>query len=258
MGDALDEFRIEGINHNIDFLNAIMHNARFREGCLSTAFIAEEYPEGFHGRPLDDASARRFVAAALAMKLARTERASRISGALNGAHAPNGEYVATLRDRTFEIADAALEDGRLRASIGGDLYAAAIQWNPGDTLLRLTENSRTHMFQVMRGAGGYRIRHGGATIAVTVRSAESARLAALMPAKQSAGSSKALLSPMPGLVVSVNVREGQCVKAGEPLAVIEAMKMENVLTAERDATVKKIAASKGDSVAVDQVILEFA
>jgi len=258
MGEALDEFHIEGINHNIDFLSAIMHSERFREGRLSTAFIAEEYPDGFHGRPLDAGMARRFVAAALAIKLARTRRAGDISGTLNGTHQPNGDYSAAIGDTYFEIADAALTDGALNAVIDGNAYEAEVAWAPGEALLRLLENGQSHVFQVARLSGCYRLRHGGANVIVTLRSREAAELAALMPKKAAKDTSKTLLCPMPGLVVSVNVKEGQEVKAGEPLAVVEAMKMENVLTAGRDATVKKINARKGDSLALDDVIMEFA
>jgi propionyl-CoA carboxylase alpha chain len=258
MGEVLDEFRIDGINHNIDFLNAIMRSGRFREGRLSTAFIAEEYPDGFHGRALDDALARRFAVAALAMKLARTERASRISGALNGAHRPNGIYIASLGETAIDIADARLNGDKLRAKINGKDYEASVLWAPGDALLRLSEAGQTHVFQVARLSGCYRLRHGGANIIVALRNVAAAQMAALMPNKAAADSSKALRCPMPGLVVSVNVKEGQDVKTGEPLAVVEAMKMENVLTAERDAIVKKINVKKGDSLSLDDVIMEFA
>ncbi|HEY1960863.1 MAG TPA: biotin/lipoyl-containing protein, partial [Rhizomicrobium sp.] len=258
MGEALDQFRIEGINHNIDFLNAIMHTPRFQEGRLSTAFIAEEYPNGFHGRPLDGELGRRFAAAAVAVKLTRTARASAISGTLNGAHRPGGDFAVTVGERTFQVGDASLQSGWLVATIDGEPYSAAIRWQPGDALLHFSENERASVFQVTRLAGAYRLTHGGARVLATVRNAEAASLASLMPNRAAKGTSKALLCPMPGLVVSVNVKEGQEVKAGEPLAVVEAMKMENVLTAERDATVKCIKAKKGDSVALDQVILEFA
>jgi len=258
MAAALDEFGIAGIGNNIDFLNAIMHNARFRKGRLTTAFIAEEYPDGFRGRPLDVVLARRFVAAALAIKLERTERASRISGTLNGAHRPNGDYRARLGDTAFDIEGAKLLGGQLQAMLDNEPYTANVEWNPGDTLLTLSEDGKNYVFQVMRLTGAYGLRHGGANVAVSVRNREAARLTALMPDKRAAGASKALLSPMPGLVVSMNVKEGQEVKTGEPLAVVEAMKMENVLTAERDATIKRINRKKGDSVALDDVLIEFA
>ena len=258
MAYALDEFRIEGINHNIDFLNAIMRSERFREGRLSTAFIADEYPDGFHGRALDSDLARRFVAAALAIKLMRTARASDISGTLNGAHQSNGDYTGAIGDVEFEIADAALNGDALNAIIDGEAYDAEVAWAPGDALLRLLENGQAYLFQVARLSGCYRLRHGGANVVVSLRGKEAAELAALMPKKAAKDTSRTLLCPMPGLVVSVNVKEGQDVKAGEPLAVVEAMKMENVLTAERDAIVRKINAKKGDSLAVDDVIMEFA
>jgi propionyl-CoA carboxylase alpha chain len=258
LGEALDEFRIEGINHNVDFLAAIMHSDRFRSGRLSTAFIAEEYPNGFHGRPLDAALERRFIAAALVVKLTRTMRAGEISGALNGPHRVSRDCVATLGECSFPVSDAYVDAGRLFARIDGKPYAAATDWQLGQPIVHLREKEAEFAFQFSRAAGGYRLSHGGARALVSLRSPESAKLAELMLRKQAADTSKMLICPMPGLVVSVNVVEGQEVKSGEPLAVVEAMKMENVLTAERDGTVKKIKAKKGDSLALDDVILEFA
>jgi propionyl-CoA carboxylase alpha chain len=258
MASALDEFHIEGINHNIAFLDAIMHHPRFREGRLTTGFIAEEYPDGFHGRPLDEALIRRFVAAAVAAKLARTQRAGGISGTLNGAHAAADEYVVVLGDAKYDVSDARLDAGLLGARIAGRPYEANIDWRLGDPVMHIVEEGRGYAVQLARRRGGYELIHGGAHSLVTVRSRFAAELASLMPVKVAADTSKFLLCPMPGLVVSVNVAEGQEVKAGETLAVVEAMKMENVLTAERDGTIKKINAGKGDSLALDDVILEFA
>jgi propionyl-CoA carboxylase alpha subunit len=262
MAAALDEFAIAGISHNIAFLDAIMHNARFREGRLTTAFIAEEYPDGFHGRPLDAAITRRFIAAAVAKKLARTQRASEISGTLNGPHHAAAEFVATLADafgdKPFAVNDAQLNGGKLFLRIDGVPFSAETDWHPGQPLMHLHEKDGEYAIQIERVAGGYRLRQGGARASVAVRSPQAAGLAALMPKKKAADTSKFLLCPMPGLVVSVNVKEGQDVKAGESLAVVEAMKMENVLTAERDSKVKKINAKKGDSLGLDDVILEFA
>jgi propionyl-CoA carboxylase alpha chain len=258
MGEALDEFRIDGINHNVDFVNAIMHNARFREGRLSTAFIAEEYPDGFHGRPLDAELTRRFVAAALIVKLARTKRASEISGTLDGAHGASEELVVTIGNRSTTVSLATFHYGKLYAEIDGHAYIARSDWRPGESAIRLREGECEYTFQLARFAGGYRFTHGGTRVTISVRRPEAAVLADLMQHKAVKDTSNALRCPMPGLIVSVNVREGQDVKAGDPLAVVEAMKMENVLTAERDATVKKINAKNGDSVALDDVILEFA
>jgi propionyl-CoA carboxylase alpha chain len=258
MAEALDEFRIEGINHNIDFLDAIMHSPRFCGGRLSTSFIAEEFPNGFHGRPLDAELTRRFVAAALVIKLTRTKRASEITGTVNGPHIGPEELVADIGEQDIPVSLATFHYGKLYAEIDGKPCIARSDWTPGNPIVRLKEGDREYAFQFTRLPGCYRLHHAGARVTVAVRRPEAATLADLMRSKTVADTSKALLCPMPGLVVSINVKEGQDVKAGEPLAVVEAMKMENVLTAERDATVKKINAKKGDSLALDDVILEFA
>ncbi len=258
MAAALDEFRIEGIRHNIAFLSAIMHHPRFREGRITTAFIAEEYPDGFHGRPLDDTARRRFVAAAVAATLKRSERASQISSTLNGPHIAASDFVVTMNDENFAVADAYLAAGSLHLVIAGLAFDAVIDWQPGEALMRLSENGGLHIIQIVSAPGLWRLSQGGMQVTATVRSREAAALAALMPKKVAADTSKLLLCPMPGLVVSVNVETGQEVKAGETLAIVEAMKMENVLIAEHDVTVKKVNARKGDSLALDDVILEFA
>jgi propionyl-CoA carboxylase alpha chain len=229
MEKALDEFRIEGIRHNIAFLNAIMHHKRFREGRITTAFIAEEYPDGFHGRPLDDAAKRRFASAALVATMIRARRAG-------GPPYEDSDFVVTL-------------DGEHVPA-----RAVAAEWSPGDPLMRLDGFA----IQISPAPGGWSLAEGGMRTRAIVRTVRATELAALMPKKVAADTSKLLLCPMPGLVVSVNVETGQEVKAGETLAVVEAMKMENVLTAEQDVTVKKVNAKKGDSLALDDVIMEFA
>ena len=258
MAEALDEFRIQGINHNIAFLTAIMHHGRFRDGRLTTGFIAEEFPDGFLGRTMDDAERRRFAAAAVVAKLGRTARAGAISGRLNGSPPFPDRFVVTLGEDTLRVSDAYLTTGRLHATIDGTEYEAGVRWNPGDAVMYLTEKTGECAIQISRIAGGYRLSQGGIQMVVSARDPAAATLAALMPKKLPPDTSKMLLCPMPGLIVSVNVEVGQEVKAGEILAVVEAMKMENVLTAERDGTIKKIKAKKGDSLALDEVILEFA
>jgi propionyl-CoA carboxylase alpha chain len=255
---ALDEFRIDGISHNIPFLAAIMHSARFREGRLSTAFIAEEFPDGFHGRAIDGRRKRRFAAAAVAMRIIRAERASHVSGTLNGALAANDRWMVTLDGEEFVAESARLTDEQITLCLNGTGYNAQVDWDPAKPQLILAEGGRRHVFQVARERGGYRLSQGGSSLVAAVRRPEAAKLAALMPKKPAVDTSKFLLCPMPGLVVSVNVNVGQEVKPGDMLAVVEAMKMENVLCSERDGTVKAIKAQKGDSLAVDDVILEFA
>ena len=258
MAVALDRFRIEGIHHNIAFLTAIMHNKRFREGRLTTAFIAEEFPDGFHGQPLDNESRRSFVAAAVAARLVRTLRASGISGTMNGAHKVASEFVVALDGQDFNVTGANLAAGNLHLLINGKPFRAITEWQPGQPIMVLSTTSGDYTIQLTRVQGGYKLGQGGRTVTAVVRSPEAAALAALMPKKVAADTSKMLICPMPGLIVSVNVAVGQDVKAGETLAVVEAMKMENVLVAERDGTIKKINAAKGDSLALDDVILEFA
>ncbi len=258
MGEALDEFYIEGINHNIPFLAAIMHNERFRQGRLSTGFIAEEFPDGFHGRPVDETTLRRFAAIATAVKLVRTERASRVSGQLNGALVSSRSFVVALSEQEVEVRDASLKGEEFRAQIEGKEYSGRIVWRIGQKILRLEDEGGVAAIKVSREPGGYRLTHAGIEVTASVRVPAIARLARLMPQKAPPDTSKFLLCPMPGLVVSINVSEGSEVKAGETLAVVEAMKMENVLTAERDGIVKKINVGKGDSLALDDVILEFA
>jgi propionyl-CoA carboxylase alpha chain len=258
MAEALDEFRIEGIAHNIAFLDAIMHNERFRAGRLSTGFIAEEFPEGFHGRPLEAPRARRFVAAAVAARILRAERSSAISGTLDGPLARNDAFTVAIDGHEYTVSDATFHDSALHALINDEPYDAKIDWSVGKPLMTIAHDGAHHVIQLSRQRGGYLLSQGGTTVLVSVRRPDAAKLASLMPKKAAADSSRLLLCPMPGLVVSVNVSEGQEVKSGETLAVVEAMKMENVLNAERDGTIKAIRAKKGDSLAVDDVILEFA
>ena len=258
MAAALDRFEISGIAHNLPFLAAIMHNKRFREGRLTTGFIAEEYPGGFHGAPLTDAGRHRFVAAAVAAKLMRTERAARITGALNGALKPGEDFVVTLDGAQHAVTEAHLAVGSLHLLIDGVRLEGVVDWFPGRPLLTLKSGGSETVFQIAREAGGYRLSQGGRVLLAVVRSPEAARLAALMPVKPPPDTSRMLLCPMPGLVVALPVAEGQAVKAGEPLAVVEAMKMENVLSAERDVTVTKLLVKTGDNLARDDIIMEFA
>ena len=257
MADALDRFRIDGIHHNISFLSAIMHSPRFKEGRLTTGYIAEEYPEGFHGRSIDSALLRRFVGAALIAKLKRTQRASRISGSLNGPRDVLTRYSVALGDERIDVHDAVMNDENLSLTIDGEHYAASTDWRPGDPVMILQEGNAEHAIQLSRFAGGYRLAQGGAQVVLTVRTPDAASLAELMPKKAAADTSKMLLCPMPGLVVSINVAVDQDVKTGETLAIVEAMKMENVLVAERDGKIKKINVKRGDNLALDDVILEF-
>ena len=257
MKEALDAFHIRGLSHNIPFLAALMAKPRFAEGRLSTSFIAEEFPGGFSGADLPLADASTLVAVAAAIQRIVSEAEARIGGQLPGHGALPGEHWVVCRgDERHRVRVRRTAAGLL---VEGDAGAHEIEttWRPGQPLFRAAVDGRAAIWQVDREGVSFRLFHGGASTRFRVLTPTSAALFDLMPVKQAPDLSRFLLSPMPGLLVRVAVEEGQDVKAGEELAVIEAMKMENVLRAERDGRVAKIKAKPGDSLAVDQVILEF-
>jgi propionyl-CoA carboxylase alpha chain len=260
-GAALDGFAIDGIRHNIPFLSAVMAHPRWREGRLSTNFIAEEFGQGFEpARPTGEA-AHLLAAVAAAIDHRLNERKRGISGQMR-----DPRFVRFERDRVVLLDDAAypvlLEDGdgalAVRFAEGGHEHRVGSDWRPGDPVWRGTIDGRPIAVGAKPILNGFRLAHGGHAAEARVYTRREAELAALMPTKSSAGTGKQLLCPMPGLVKAIMVKPGEAVKAGEPLAVVEAMKMENVLRAERDAVIATIAAKEGDSLAVDAVILEFA
>ncbi|MEN2990191.1 acetyl/propionyl/methylcrotonyl-CoA carboxylase subunit alpha [Tistrella sp. BH-R2-4] len=257
MSDALDAYYIRGITHNIPFLTALIRHPRFLEGRLSTGFIAEEYPDGFHGAPLDAEARRALAAIAVMADLADRARQGNITGQMRGYvhHVPD-ELVVMLDDERVEV-KVVQHAPALVLDMGGKPVTLDCTWRLGDRLLTATVDDRTRVVQIERASSGWRLTHGGSALLARVYTRRGAEYAAMMPVKQAPDMSRFLLSPMPGLVLSVAVEVGQEVKAGEELAVIEAMKMENVLRAERDCTVKEIKAGAGSSVAADQVIIEF-
>ena len=261
MADALDEFVLEGIQHNIPFLSAVMGQDRFREGRLTTNYIAEEFPDGFEGGALSDLQKRELVSIAAFVNGLQRQRHRQISGRLTDeVDSVDGDWVVSLDGELFDISlelDGAEAEVAIRSS--DDFVPMTVEsvWLPGDKVLKGKVNGEPIIVQIARFTSGWKLDYRGAQTTVTVRRPRSAALAALMPEKVVADTSKYLLCPMPGLVVSIAVQDGQDVKAGETLAVVEAMKMENVLTAEKDAKVSKIVASPGDSLAVDDVIIEF-
>jgi propionyl-CoA carboxylase alpha chain len=253
MADALDAFAIRGVNHNIGFLAAIVRKARFLEGRLSTDFIPAEFPEGFHGAELPQDELDLLVTIA-AVAHARTVERDRY-----GVHIPSDWTVlvgpAPRLARPVEVvSDGA---GSVSVSLDGRIHTVKTAWQVGQVLFEGDVDGAPLTVQIDRKGITWRLHRAGAVIEMRVVTRAAGELAALMPVKAPPDMSRFLLSPMPGLLVSVAVKEGQSVKAGEELAVVEAMKMENVLRAERDGTVAKIAAEAGQSLSVDQVILEF-
>jgi propionyl-CoA carboxylase alpha chain len=260
--DALDAFTIEGFRHNISFLSALMQHPRWQAGKLSTAFLKEEFPDGFRPLAPEGEIARVLAAVAAAMDHVLGERKRRISGQASG-RVVKREHLRAVRLGDSEIALDIARDGetlvvRFVGADGEKPHLLVSGWKPGDPLWTGTIDGRPIAVQVRAVLNGFDLSHRGAEARAYVYTEREAAAARLMPAKKAADSGKAVRCPMPGLVVSIAVVEGQEVKAGETLAVVEAMKMENVLRAERDGVVQKIRAKQGDSLAVDAVILEFA
>ncbi|WP_375459775.1 acetyl-CoA carboxylase biotin carboxylase subunit [uncultured Enterovirga sp.] len=256
---ALDAFAIDGIRHNIPFLSALMAHPRWREGRLSTGFITEEFASGFSELAPTGAQARQVAAVAAAIDHLQNERKRGISGQMRPG------FVRFERDRVVALGPdrhpVTIDDGEagpVVAFADGERLAVSSAWRPGQPVWTGTVGAKVLTLQVRPIRNGVRLAHAGTAVEARVYTRREADLAGLMLEKVESGAGKALLCPMPGLVKAIQVKAGQVVKAGEPLAIVEAMKMENVLRAERDATIAKVVAKEGESLAVDAVILEFA
>ena len=260
MQAALDAYAIRGINHNIAFLTSVMTNERFRAGDLSTNFIAEEFPDGFQSSEVTEETLDILIAVAAILQHRRAAREATISGQMDGAPdfdaAKPADWVVML-GQAMHPRQVTPADGAYR--VGGGKAELLIETDArlGALVLPCFIDGRPGTLQADRRGPAIRLSHAGADIEALVLTPLAARLAARMPVKEPPDLSRFLLSPMPGLLMSLTVAEGQAVKAGEELAVVEAMKMENVLRAERDGKVAKIHAGPGESLAVDQAILEF-
>jgi len=255
---ALDAFEVEGIGHNLPFLSAVMDHPRFCEGNITTAFIAEEYPEGFDGVTLPEAQLRKVAAAAAAMFRVAEIRRARISGTMdNHERTVGSDWVVVAQGARFALTIEADREGSTVRFAEGDAHRVTSDWTPGHGLAHIRIDGEPLVLKVGKASNGFRIRTRGADMKVAVYTPRQAELAALMPEKLPPDTSKLLLCPMPGLIVNVQVEEGHEVQEGQALCTVEAMKMENILRAERKGIVKKINAGPGDSLAVDDVIMEF-
>ena len=258
MRDALDGFELEGIGHNLPFLSAVMDHPKFVSGDMTTAFIAEEYPNGFNGVTLEDAKLRQVAAAAAAMFRVAEIRRSRISGRMDNHERKVGsDWVVALGGTTHAVQISADRDGADVRFEDGSVLRVVSDWVPGQSLARLRVDDAGLVMKVDKITSGFRLRLRGADLKVNVWTPRQAELAALMPDKQPPDTSKLLLCPMPGMIVKIDVEPGQEVQDGQALCTVEAMKMENILRAERRGVVAKVNAAAGDSLAVDDVILEF-
>ena len=255
---ALDTFEIEGIGHNLPFLSAVMDHPKFISGDMTTAFIAEEYPDGFDGVRLDDTTQRRIAAATAAMYRVAEIRRTRVSGRLgNHERHVGADWVVELPGQKLPVKISADPDGATVTFDDGQEMRVTSDWTPGMPLAELIVDGEPLALKIGKITAGFHVRYRGASMDVTLRTPRQAELVAMMPEKVPPDTSKMLLCPMPGLIVSVAVEEGQEVQEGQALCTVEAMKMENILRAEKKGVVASIKAAQGDSLQVDEVIMEF-
>ena len=250
--EALDGFRIEGIGHNVDFLSALMQHPRFRAGELTTGFIAEEYPEGFQGAPAAPELLRGLAAVAAGMSFSEAARARLVSDQLGEPVPVACDWTVRIDGHSFHVT---LGEGH--AMVDDQRVEGRLEWEPGDRMASATANGDTIVMNVTRRLGGWLLGTRGARHILTVHPAHIAELSRHMLEKVPPDLSRFLICPMPGLLTRLDVGAGDHVEAGQPLAVVEAMKMENILRAEKAGMVKTVNARAGDSLAVDAVILEF-
>jgi propionyl-CoA carboxylase alpha chain len=257
MREALNAFVIRGVSSNIVFQSALLQHPRFASGRLTTAFIAEEYPQGFHAADVPHHAPDFLVAIAATVHRTYRERATKIDGQLPGYELKIGDDWVVMGDGRETTVNVKLVPGGCDVRVGAKTHTVRHEWRFGDIVLRGLFDGEPFCVQVERPGLKYRLTHMGKQVEFTILSRRAADLLHRMPAKKPPDMSRFLLSPMPGLLTEVAVRPGQEVKAGERLAVIEAMKMQNTLVAERDGKVEKLLAQPGESLAVDQAILSF-
>jgi propionyl-CoA carboxylase alpha chain len=255
---ALDTFEVEGIGHNLPFCSAVMDHPRFVSGNITTAFIAEEYPDGFQGATLDADTIARVAASAAAMNRVAEIRRTKITGTMDHHERRVGDdWVVTLQGVELAVKIAADHAGSTVSFADGTTRRVTSDWTPGQPLARLTVDNKPLVMKIAKISGGFRVRLRGADLKVHVRTPRQAELAKLMLEKLPPDTSKFLLCPMPGLVTKILVEAGDEVQEGQALATVEAMKMENILKAEKKGVVKSVRASAGASLKVDEVIIEF-
>ena len=255
---ALDSFEVEGIGHNLPFCAAVMDHPRFVAGTITTAFIAEEFPDGFQGTTLDPVTLRRVAAGLAAMNRVAEIRRTRITGTMdNHTRKVGDDWVVTLQADSFAVRIAADPQGSTVHFPDGSHHRVTSDWTPGQPLARLMVDGTPLVMKIAKIPSGFRVRLRGADLRAHVRTPRAAELALLMLEKTPPDTSRYLLCPMPGLVVSIAVAVGDEVQEGQALATVEAMKMENILRAERRGVVKTVNAKAGASLRVDDVIMEF-
>ena len=257
MRSALDRFLIRGVSHNISFLSALMVNPRFVAGDMSTNLIGDEYPEGFQPTDLSHQDPAIFISVAASMMRGYRDRAAQIDGQLDGheRRVPD-DWVVVMNNEHHPVSVIHVQGG-FDVTYNGNTYAVRSRWEFGQPIFSGTINGEQVFIQVQREDQTYRLVHGGSQVDVNIVTPRVAALLKHMPVKCPPDLSRYLLAPMPGLLVSLAVKQGDVFNAGQELAVLEAMKMENTLLAERDGVVASIQHEPGASLAVDDIIMEF-
>ena len=250
--EALDKFEIEGPGHNIDFVSALMQHERFRSGNITTGFIAEEYPDGFQGAPASPELLQRLAAIGAFAAMAQADRARRIDGQLGKRLPPPTGWQVKIGDSVHDV-----EIDGDDVTVDGEALDMALEYTPGDRLIEAEFGDEELAVKITPTRAGFVLTAHGASHKLRILPAHAAPYAAHMIEKIPPDLSRYLICPMPGLLVALHVGAGDKVEAGQPLAVIEAMKMENILRAQKAGTVKSVSAAQGDSLAVDAVILEM-
>ena len=255
---ALDRFEVEGIGHNLPFLSAVMDHEKFVSGDITTAFIAEEFSEGFNGVDLNNDKIKHLAACAAAMNRVAEIRRTKVSGRMDNHERRVGDdWVVQIDGKVFPVFVSADTAGANVMFEDGTSIRVSGDWQPGKKIANMSANDNKLVIKIGKLTGGFRMRTRGADLRVLVRTPRQAELSKYMREKIPPDTSKLLLCPMPGLIVKIDVEVGQEVQEGQPLCTVEAMKMENILRAERTGIVAKINSNVGDSLAVDDVILEF-
>lgn len=252
MARALEDTHLNGVGHNVPFLAAVMDQPRFQSGQLSTSYIKDEFPEGFHGLPASRPQTDIMIAAAMAMHEIISEQ--------SGDPSDRTDWIVLIDREARGVSLSYDDDEALTLDLAGEdraIRLSHIDWRPGLAQFRAHLDDAPFTAEVKRVPDGFDIRHRATRARVRVMTPSLAALYARLPEKVAADTSKLIQSPMPGLVVSIPVEVGQEVKSGETVAIIEAMKMQNILKAERDGVVKAVSAKAGDPVAADDVLVEF-
>jgi propionyl-CoA carboxylase alpha chain len=254
---ALSAFVLRGIEHNMSFLEAILAHSRFAAGDITTRFIEQEYPGGFGGADLTDESTRVFIGASLAIYLRDAERAARITGQLPGRQRAIGaRWVVNVDDKNYSVFVRVQDDG-YQITYDRDIITVRTAWKLGRRLFQGYVNGKSVSVKIRNLDEGYVLTYGGSDVTVKVRTPRIAELAEYMPKARSTDRKDKLKAPIAGLIVSIRVKVGERIKPGQELLVLEAMKMENVIYSDHEATIKSISIKEKDSVAVDQILIEF-